>query len=77
MSESGEATQATETPAATEANGKGHRNGHGVAPIDFPPPVQAAEEFVGPPTDPEDERIDVGVAIVVAGKEYPFGFFSE
>jgi hypothetical protein len=32
MSESGEATQATETPAATEANGKGHRNGHGVAP---------------------------------------------
>ncbi len=67
MSESGEATQATETPAATEANGKGHRNGHGVAPIDFPPPVQAAEEFVGPPTDPEDERIDVGVAIVGAG----------
>src|SRR5918998_941606 len=37
------------------------------APIEFPPPVDAAEEFVGPPTDPEDERIEVGVAIVGGG----------
>ncbi|MEA2409921.1 MAG: hypothetical protein QOC77_482 [Thermoleophilaceae bacterium] len=29
----------------------------GVAPIEFPPPVDSAKEYVGPPTDPEDERI--------------------
>src|SRR5918992_2415535 len=39
----------------------------GVAPAEFPPPVSPDEEFVGPPTDPEDERIDVGVAIVGGG----------
>jgi electron-transferring-flavoprotein dehydrogenase len=38
-----------------------------VAPIDFPPPVDSNKEFVGPPTDPEDERIEVGVAIVGGG----------
>jgi electron-transferring-flavoprotein dehydrogenase len=38
-----------------------------VKPSDYPPPVDPAEEFVGPPTDPEDERIDVGVAIVGGG----------
>ena len=38
-----------------------------VAPAEFPPPVEPAEEFVGPPTDPEDERIEVGVAIVGGG----------
>ena len=38
----------------------------GVAPAKFPPPVNA-EEFVGPPTDAEDERIEVGVAIVGGG----------
>jgi electron-transferring-flavoprotein dehydrogenase len=38
-----------------------------VAPAEFPPPVKPAEEFVGPPTDPEDERIEVGVAIVGGG----------
>src|SRR5215218_7779713 len=37
------------------------------APIEFPPPVDSAAEFVGPPTDPEDERIEVGVAIVGGG----------
>src|ERR687898_3209909 len=37
------------------------------APIQFPPPVDSAREFVGPPTDPEDERIEVGVAIVGGG----------
>src|SRR5688572_12795662 len=36
-------------------------------PIQFPPPVDSAREFVGPPTDPEDERIEVGVAIVGGG----------
>jgi electron-transferring-flavoprotein dehydrogenase len=35
-------------------------------PSAFPPPVAPAE-FVGPPTDPPDERIDVGVLIVGAG----------
>jgi electron-transferring-flavoprotein dehydrogenase len=37
------------------------------APIDFPPPVDSAKEFVAAPTDPEDERIEVGVAIVGGG----------
>src|SRR3954463_2900783 len=39
----------------------------GVAPIDYPPPVDSAQEYVGPPTDPEDERIEVGVVIVGGG----------
>jgi len=39
-----------------------------VAPIEFPPPVDAAAEFIGPPTDAEDERIEVGVAIVGGGQ---------
>ena len=39
----------------------------GVAPAEHPPPVNPAEEFVGPPTDPEEERIEVGVAIVGGG----------
>jgi len=34
----------------------------------FPPPVDPAGEFIGPPTDTEDERIDVGVAIVGGGQ---------
>jgi electron-transferring-flavoprotein dehydrogenase len=40
----------------------------GVAPAEYPPPVDPGEEFVGPPTDPEDERIEVGVAIVGGGQ---------
>ncbi len=38
-----------------------------VAPFDYRPPIDSAKEFVGPPTDPEDERIEVGVAIVGGG----------
>ena len=37
------------------------------APIEFPPPVDSAQEFVGAPTDPGDERIEVGVVIVGGG----------
>src|ERR671934_987014 len=37
------------------------------APVEFPPPVDSASEFVGPPVDPEEERIEVGVAIVGGG----------
>ena len=37
------------------------------APIELPPPVDSAQEFVGAPTDPEDERIEVGVVIVGGG----------
>jgi electron-transferring-flavoprotein dehydrogenase len=37
------------------------------APIEFPPPVDSAQEFVVAPTDPEDERIEVGVVIVGGG----------
>jgi electron-transferring-flavoprotein dehydrogenase len=45
------------------------RNGsRPVAPSEFPPPVDPAAEFLGPPTDPEDERIEVGVAIVGGGQ---------
>ena len=39
-----------------------------VAPSEFPPPVDSAGEFLGPPTDAEDERIEVGVAIVGGGQ---------
>jgi electron-transferring-flavoprotein dehydrogenase len=37
-----------------------------VVPKEFPPPVDEAE-FIAKPTDPEDERIEVGVAIVGGG----------
>ena len=37
-----------------------------VAPIDFPPPFEAAD-VVGSPTDSPDDRIEVGVAIVGGG----------
>src|SRR5918998_2812220 len=37
------------------------------APIEYSPPVDSAKEFVGAPTDPEDERIEVGVVIVGGG----------
>jgi electron-transferring-flavoprotein dehydrogenase len=37
------------------------------APVEFPPPVDSVKEFVGAPTDPEDERIEVGVVIVGGG----------
>jgi electron-transferring-flavoprotein dehydrogenase len=39
-----------------------------VSPAEFPPPVNPADEFVGPITDAEDERIEVGVAIVGGGQ---------
>src|SRR3954468_11499259 len=39
----------------------------GVEPLEFPPPVKPAEEFVMGITDPEEERIEVGVAIVGGG----------
>ena len=42
-------------------------SGHGVKPSDFPPPVDQVGEFIGAPTDPEDERIEVGIAIVGGG----------
>jgi electron-transferring-flavoprotein dehydrogenase len=37
------------------------------APADFPPPVDSVKEFVKREVDPEDERIEVGVAIVGGG----------
>jgi electron-transferring-flavoprotein dehydrogenase len=37
-----------------------------VAPAEFPPPFDAAD-VIGPPTDAEDDRIEVGVAIVGGG----------
>jgi electron-transferring-flavoprotein dehydrogenase len=41
---------------------------HGpAAPIDYPPPVDVIKEFVKHGLDGEDERIDVGVAIVGGG----------
>jgi electron-transferring-flavoprotein dehydrogenase len=50
-------------PAATE--GVRRRKGP-VRPADYPPPFSPADA-VAEPTDPEDERIDVGVLIVGAG----------
>lgn len=38
-----------------------------VAPFEYAPEVRPDQEFVGPPTDPEDERIEVGVVIVGGG----------
>jgi electron-transferring-flavoprotein dehydrogenase len=38
-----------------------------IAPAEFPPPVKPAEEFVAEPTDPIEDRIEVGVAIVGGG----------
>jgi electron-transferring-flavoprotein dehydrogenase len=38
-----------------------------VAPAEFPPSVDPAAEYVTEPTDPEEERIEVGVAIVGGG----------
>jgi len=38
-----------------------------VPPVEYPPPVEPGEEFVTGITDPEDERIEVGVAIVGGG----------
>jgi electron-transferring-flavoprotein dehydrogenase len=39
----------------------------GVAPLDFPPPVDPQDEFIKREVDPEDEVIEVGVAIVGGG----------
>ena len=39
----------------------------GHAPDEFPPPVKSPEEFVKTSLDGEDERIDIGVAIVGGG----------
>src|SRR3954464_3297829 len=45
----------------------GH-NGHGkVAPAAYPPPGDPQQEFIKRELDPEDERIEVGVAIVGGG----------
>src|SRR5215213_10793964 len=38
-----------------------------VAPAEFPPPVDPAADYVTEPTDPEEERIEVGLAIVGGG----------
>ena len=39
----------------------------GVAPSEYPPPVDSVDEFVKRELDAEDERIDVGVVIVGGG----------
>src|SRR5947208_11696868 len=39
----------------------------GVAPIEYPPQRDSEKEFVDGITDPEDERIEVGVVIVGGG----------
>src|SRR5271167_3576614 len=47
----------------------GHNGSHNgkVAPAAFPPPVDSRKEFVKRGLDPEDELIEVGVAIVGGG----------
>src|SRR6476646_2826395 len=41
--------------------------GNGVAPAAYPPPVDTQREFIKRELDAEDERIEVGVAIVGGG----------
>src|SRR5947208_14601848 len=48
------------------AGHNGSRNGR-VAPAAFPPPVDPRKEFIKRRLDPEDELIEVGVAIVGGG----------
>src|SRR6476660_5753376 len=43
------------------------RDGGPVAPIDFPPPVDSRKEFIKRELDAEDERIEVGVAVIGGG----------
>src|ERR1700761_8257464 len=43
------------------------RNGRAPAPNQFPPPVDPVREFIKRELDSEDERIEVGVAIVGGG----------
>jgi len=43
------------------------RNGRAPAPSEFPPPVDPVGEFIKRELDSEDERIEVGVAIVGGG----------
>src|SRR5215216_2261489 len=38
-----------------------------VVPAAYAPPIRPAQELVVAPTDPEDERIEVGVVIVGGG----------
>jgi electron-transferring-flavoprotein dehydrogenase len=45
----------------------GHNGNGKVAPAAYPPPVDTQAEFIKRELDPEDERIDVGVAIVGGG----------
>jgi electron-transferring-flavoprotein dehydrogenase len=42
-------------------------NGQAPAPIEYPPPVSSPDEFIKRELDSEDERIEVGVAIVGGG----------
>jgi len=53
--------------AGSNGNGNGRRRTI-PPPSAFPPPVDSPREFIGPPIDPEDERIEVGVAIVGGGQ---------
>jgi electron-transferring-flavoprotein dehydrogenase len=41
--------------------------GRGVVPSAHPPPVDPVAEFTGPPTDAEEDRIEVGVVVVGGG----------
>ena len=49
------------------ASANGSRNGQ-LIPGEYPPPVDPPHEFIAPITDAQDERIEVGVAIVGGGQ---------
>jgi electron-transferring-flavoprotein dehydrogenase len=50
------------------SNGSSRNGSHPpVAPIDYPPPVDSRKEFIKRELDAEDERIEVGVAVVGGG----------
>src|SRR5206468_7752304 len=60
------AAMASARPAPPARVGRPGRNGR-YAPSDHPPPVDPAGEFIKGSLDPEDDRIEVGVAIVGGG----------
>src|SRR3954467_1986931 len=57
---------ASHNPQRTSSAGAGG-HGRGRAPLEFPPPVDPQSEFIKREVDPEDEIIEVGVAIVGGG----------
>ena len=59
--------RARDRPEADRARPKQRQGLDERRPADYPPPFEPVAEAIAAPTDPPDERIDVGVLIVGAG----------